>query len=283
MNTFKVTANFLNLRAGPNTKQPVLHQLPKNKIVERKRVSVNGRWYYVTAEVNGQDIDGWAYKLYLEETSEPRNVTNAVINLSQKNEQAEFPQIKNEGILGVVHKASEGDEHTDPKFNERRESARESGLLFGSFHRGTAGDGIRQADHYLSVATPRQDELMVLDFESATRDDMSMNLEDARLFVTRIYNKTGRMPGFYSGSYFKELRQNEPDHILKNCWLWVAHYAESPEIPPAWERWTLWQYTNGAAGPPPHEVIGAGNVGRSKFNGTEQSLRTFWESGGTAL
>jgi hypothetical protein len=38
----------------------------------------------------------------------------------------------------------------------------------------------------------------------------------------------------------------------------------------------MWQYTNGALGPEPHEVAGIGRCDRDKFNGSEAGLRKLW-------
>ena len=55
-------------------------------------------------------------------------------------------------------------------------------------------------------------------------------------------------------------------------------YGPKPLIPVIWPKWTLWQYTDGAAGPDPHEVDGVGRCDRDQFNGTEQELLAFWRS-----
>jgi lysozyme len=65
--------------------------------------------------------------------------------------------------------------------------------------------------------------------------------------------------------------------VLARCPLWYARYAPAPiGIPALWPRWTLWQYTDGKAGPEPHEVPGLGPCDRDTFNGTEAELRARW-------
>ena len=47
-------------------------------------------------------------------------------------------------------------------------------------------------------------------------------------------------------------------------------------VPVNWPTWTMWQYTDGAVGPDPHQVAGIGHCDRDKFNGSEDQLRTLW-------
>jgi lysozyme len=46
-------------------------------------------------------------------------------------------------------------------------------------------------------------------------------------------------------------------------------------VPPNWATWTMWQYTDGAFGPPPHDVAGV-PFDRDKFNGPLEGLKTLW-------
>src|ERR1044072_3679040 len=100
-----------------------------------------------------------------------------------------------------------------------------------------------------------------------------MTLEDACNFVSHVNEATGRFPGLYSGSYIKQLLGSAKDPILAQCWFWLAQYGPTAVVPPNWETWTMWQYTDGAVGPKPHEVEGAGRFDRDTYNGTVQQLR----------
>jgi lysozyme len=150
--------------------------------------------------------------------------------------------------------------------------------LFGAYHFGTAGDGVAQAEHFLEVVTPGDGDLVVLDFESDLQGP-SMSLDDARAFVTHVHEALDRWPGFYSGHYVKQLLGTQQDPVLGNCWFWRAQYGPTPVVPPAWKKWTLWQYTDGAAGSDPHSVAGIGRCDRDKFNGSKATFTTFWSNG----
>ena len=126
---------------------------------------------------------------------------------------------------------------------------------------------------------PDAQTLLVLDFENNPTGP-SMNLEEARAFVTHVQQATGRWPGLYSGHYVKDLLGSNLDSILANCWFWLAQYGPTPVIPANWKNWTMWQYTDGAVGNPPHEVAGIGRCDRDIFAGDEAALRQFWSPAG---
>ncbi len=103
-----------------------------------------------------------------------------------------------------------------------------------------------------------------------------MILEEARAFVTHINETLGRFPGLYSGHYIKELLGTSTDPVLANCWFWLAQYGPTPVVPVNWATWTMWQYTDGAVGPEPHDVPGIGRCDRDQFNGDLNALNALW-------
>jgi lysozyme len=200
---------------------------------------------------------------------------NSVIDLSHHNGTVNFKKIKAAGINGIIHKATQGSKNVDPTYASRRDAARKAGLLWGAYHFGTGSDGLSQAEHFLDVVKPDAATLLVLDFE-ANPQGPSMSLEEARAFVTHLQSKTGRFPGFYSGHYVKELLGSQTDPVLSKCWFWLAQYGPTPVVPANWSTWTMWQYTDGAAGPPPHQVDGVGHCDRDTFNGDLAQLKSLW-------
>ena len=80
----------------------------------------------------------------------------------------------------------------------------------------------------------------------------------------------------YSGHYVKGLLGTGGDPVLSQCPLWLAQYGPTAVVPPNWQTWTLWQYTDGGVGPEPHGIAGVGRCDRDKFNGDADMLRTFW-------
>jgi lysozyme len=207
---------------------------------------------------------------------------NAVIDLSHHNPSPDFPAIHDQGgISGIIHKATQGLRFEDPTYLTHKSQASSAGLLWGAYHFGTGSDGIQQAESFLDFVNPDAQTLLVLDFE-ANPQGPSMSLEEARAFVTHVRAVTGRWPGLYSGHYIKELLGSNPDLVLANCWFWLAQYGATPVVPANWNSWTMWQYTDGAQGPDPHEVPGIGRCDRDKFAGDESALLALWGITGTA-
>ena len=202
---------------------------------------------------------------------------NAVIDISHFNGDIDFNAVASDGILGVIQKATQGLADVDPLYERNRINATNAGLLWGAYHFATGEDTISQAEHFLSVVGNSGNVLLALDFEH-NPDGSSMDLGQADAFVTQVQARTGRFPGLYGGSYLKELLGEGSDPVLAQCWLWIAEYGPEPFIPPNWGTWTLWQYTDGGAGPEPHTVAGVGPCDRDFFNGPERQLRKLWLS-----
>ena len=200
---------------------------------------------------------------------------NVVIDISHHNGNVNLNKAKDDGILAVIQKATQGQGNVDPTYKTNKTKAAAAGLLWGAYHFATGSDGVKQADHFLEVVGNDPSALLVLDFEP-NPSGPSMSLEEARAFVTHINERTGKFPGFYSGHYIKQLLGTHHDPVLAKCWFWLAQYGPTPVVPVNWSTWTLWQYTDGAIGPEPHKVAGIGRCDRDQFNGTEAELRTRW-------
>lgn len=202
---------------------------------------------------------------------------NAMIDTSHWDRDVDFEAVAQSGVLGVIQKATQGQLDVDPTYATNRVKATQAGLLWGAYHFGTGDDGVRQAEHFLSVVDDPDNVLLALDFEQNPTGP-SMDLEQARAFVTHIEAQTGRYPGLYGGSYLKSLIGAGSDPVLAQCWFWIAQYGPTPVVPPNWPTWTFWQYTDGAYGPQPHTVPGIGRSDRSFFNGPEEQFRKLWLS-----
>ncbi|MGL4405879.1 MAG: glycoside hydrolase family 25 protein, partial [Notoacmeibacter sp.] len=172
-------------------------------------------------------------------------------------------------VVGFINKATDGDGEawncTDPDtslevcrlkfrryfvaqelYQTRRLLAKSLGLKWGSYHLGRKGDPIAQADHYLDMAKPSDDEVMALDIEGL--EDKWMSLKDAERFVARIFAKTGRYPVLYvNGSTAKHIADNRADYrTLSRLQLWYARFT--PEIeghfPKGnWDKYSIWQFS----------------------------------------
>lgn len=202
---------------------------------------------------------------------------NVIIDLSHHNETVDFATLKAAGIVGIIHKATQGTGYTDPTYASRRTDAEAAGLLWGAYHFGTGADGAVQAKQFLKVAGPPDKTLLVLDFEQNTQGD-SMTLAQADDFVTAVQQQSGRWPVLYTGSSYFGTKK---DALLAKCPLWLAQYGSKTVVPANWPSWTLWQYTDGISGPGPHTVDGVGKCDRDQFYGTLEQLMAFWPGAAT--
>lgn len=207
---------------------------------------------------------------------------NAVVDLSHHNENVDFRRAQTDGIVGVIYKATQGVKYKDRTYQRRRTEALDAGLLWGAYHFGVGGSGVDQADHFLEATESDDRTLLVLDYEPNVSGP-TMTLAEARKFVERVAQVTGRFPGLYSGHLIKERlgKRTTTDPLLANCFLWLAQYSgPGPrDIPKTFKTWTLWQYTDGVHGPNPHHVDGIGQCDRNMFNGSLAQLEKLWGVG----
>jgi len=224
---------------------------------------------------------------------------DAVIDLSRSVTVSNFRQVRQSGIRGVIHKASEGGDYADSACAARRPQAEAAGLLWGTYHYGTGQmSGAQQAAFFLNMSRPGPRTLLALDLEANDNNPSnSMRLDQAEAFVRAVAEATGRLPVVYvhptwangeplpnSGLSFGA--RITPDSILARCGLWVADYHDSPEIPFAWTAtgWRLWQYAGDeSASRPAYNqttiVQGVSHCDRNLFNGDADALNRFWGAG----
>ena len=232
--------------------------------------------------------------------------SNSVVNLSHYDlMRVDFAQMRNQGIVGVIHEASYPRYVRDARYASRQEAAVQAGLLWGAYHFADATSPIAQADHFLNVvasswrrADPsgRPDEvLLVLDFEkNGHYPGGTMRVDQAVQFIKRIRQRTGKYPGIYSGEYRIRDVLNSPrvtaaqKSVLRSCWLWVANYHYQPRIVSPWRSWDMWQYTgDGVCDLPrsthPKHIANVRNAERNIFRGSREALRAFWQQHGWQL
>ena len=206
--------------------------------------------------------------------------SNVVIDLSHQNGNVDLAEASAAGIVGVIHKATQGSGFKDPRYAARRAQAQQAGLLWGAYHFATGADPVAQAKFFLSVAQSGPGDLVVLDFEqNESTPSNSMMLDQARTFISTVQEATGITPGLYGGAYLKQQLNGANDDTLGACWLWWAQYGPAAMIPPAWPDWTLWQYTDGHHGNPPFDIDGVGPCDRDQYQGTADDLQAKWATG----
>lgn len=164
-----------------------------------------------------------------------------VVDLSHYNTVTSFDSMMNAGIVGVIHKFSQGTSYRDPTYAQHKAEATSCGLLWGRYHFGDGSDPVRQVDNFLAGWTP--DELLALDYED--NPDSQMLLGQARTFVQEVITRTGVVPVLYSGNTLKEALavKGASAGVLLQCRLWLCQYGPNSVLPPGWSSYWLWQYT----------------------------------------
>lgn len=191
--------------------------------------------------------------------------TPSVIDLSHHNTIPQSLQPANDsGIIGVIHKATEGVSVTDDKLKARRALARDAGMLFGAYHFLRKGSIRDQVAFFIDTCMSAQGEafewskwLLALDYE-----DDSVPLDDAIEFLEELEAQTARSPLLYSGHTLKDKLGGKTDARLSGYRLWLAQYTSgTPSLPPGFDRYWLWQYTDKGQVPginPPVDLNQAG-------------------------
>ena len=188
-------------------------------------------------------------------------------------------------VCALIHEATNG-YYIDRAYQKRKSEAEKRGYKWGSCHVGIPGDPVKQADFYLSVARPAADELMALDLEDLD-PEQSMTLEQARGFIQRIKEKTGRYPMVYGdGSVIREISYRYGrDGVFSQTPLWYARFRGSIANFPkgTWDNYTLWQFKSemncswSQIDSCPYLVPGTRtDMDVNVYNGTIDELRKNW-------
>lgn len=201
---------------------------------------------------------------------------DTIIDIYHQNN-VDFERVRTAGIVAIIHKATEGTTFVDVEYRERMQKAKDMGFLWGAYHFSSGEHVADQVEHFLTVATPEESDLIALDFE-ASSDGPDMTIDQARQFVMLIHNELGRFPVIYGSHLIREGVKHSPDPVLANCPLWYARYRSRPIGIPTqvWPTYTLWQFTDGSNGDGPYRVDGIGRCDRNRYQGTTEELRGAW-------
>src|SRR5262245_19824008 len=116
----------------------------------------------------------------------------AFVDLSHWNTVPEsFKPARAAGIIGVIHKATEGAGSVDPKLEARHWLAQDAGMLWGVYHFIRPGNITNQVDFFLDTVADCSDAhtLYALDWE-----DSGVSLDDAIAFLERLESLTQQSP-----------------------------------------------------------------------------------------
>ncbi len=205
-----------------------------------------------------------------------------VIDLYHGDEVSSFDAGRVAGVLGVIHKATTGESGRDDVYAERRTAAKAAGLLWGAYHWGTAKPVAKQVDNFLKWAKPDDQTLVALDYEQTAGNQMT--LAQAREFLERIEEKLGRKAVIYSANTLKDALGSRIDTYFGEHRLWLAQYGPRPQVQASWDRYWLWQFTEGKANDPRRKRVpgipgnALGELDCNYYPGTAEQLAVEWAS-----
>lgn len=208
--------------------------------------------------------------------SEP--VNPMVIDLSHWDPAQNYQQVKDDGIVGVIYKATQGTGYTDDTYVDQQRAAKAMGLKWGAYHFAEATDVDAQVDNFVSFAAPDPDELFCLDWEDYGSNTMSV--DQAKEWISKVERALGR-PGecvIYGGNTLRE-NIDGVDDFFGSRRLWHCQYGNNPDIQESWSSYWLWQFTDGIYGPSPHSIDGVGPCDINSFLGSKAELIAQWASG----
>lgn len=193
----------------------------------------------------------------------------AFIDLSHHNSiPVSLEPAREAGVFGVIHKATEGLGYVDATLEARRWLVEQAGMLWGVYHFVRPGSMAEQVQHFVDTTAPYCDvnTLYALDWE-----DADVSIDDAIEFMRLLTERTGHHPVLYSGHVVKEALDGVECADLNQYRLWLCQYGPEAELPPGWDSYWAWQYTENGAVPgvtPPTDL--------NAFDGTEAELRASW-------
>jgi lysozyme len=163
-----------------------------------------------------------------------------VIDLYHADKVLDFASVKSSGVVGVIHKASQGKGMTDQAYAVRRKLATDAGLLWGAYHFMDLSDPTAQAQQFLDRADPDDTTLMALDWENIK--GTSPTTADARTFIEAVEDGIGHQCVIYSGNVAKErITGNDPFFGARR--LWLAEYGDHWKVQESWKAPWLWQFS----------------------------------------
>jgi lysozyme len=210
-------------------------------------------------------------------------INRKVLDISHHNTVKSWTEVKAAGIVGIIHKATEGTSYIDPDYADRFFNATNSGLLWGAYHFANGNDVTKQVDNFLRTVGINNETLYALDWEDDPGGN-TMNRSQAQEFLELIEKKTGRKGVVYSGNTAKEKLGSDNYPYFGAHRLWLAQYGDAPVPQASWDQEWLWQYSDGQKGPSPRGCPGVtGYVDTNSWRGTDDELRKQWagvEDGG---
>ncbi len=194
------------------------------------------------------------------------------IDVSHFNPSVNWAKLKTDGCAFTMIKATDGLKFVDRSLHMHAENSAEAGFYRGAYHFLRADqDGAKQADFFLDTIKDLGLEMRaIVDVEGQSVMDQSFEtvISCSQDFLNRILEKTKVHALFYTATYFAEEVGFPP--YFRQFPLWLANYNKIPRVPPPWQDYLFWQFTDrGEASIEPE------GIDTSVFQGTPELLTEF--------
>jgi lysozyme len=165
------------------------------------------------------------------------------VDVSHYQGEVNWPAVAGSGVRFAFIKATDGTQDIDPRFAQNWAGARAAGIVRGAYHFfRPVLDAQRQAAHFASVVTMDAMALPpALDVEITDGLDRTALQAGIRTWLETVGAAFGCRPVLYTDPSFWNASVAAD---FSDFPLWLACYADPPEIPASWQAWTFWQHTD---------------------------------------
>jgi len=171
---------------------------------------------------------------------------------------------KGAGVSWGYARVSDGTGFIDPTFGSNWTNMKNAGILRGAYMFFEPGEDATQQGNLMvqKVGMLGNGDLpAMIDVETTGGQAPATVAARIQTWLDIVEKGTGRRPIIYTGPYFWQ--DNVQSTSFGKYGLWIAHYGVScPLIPPGWNNWIMWQYSDGG-----------GSLDHDVFNGTLPQLQ----------
>src|SRR5262245_5031542 len=93
--------------------------------------------------------------------------------------------------------------------------------------------------------------------------------------MLKVEQMTAGKPALYSGHVLKEALGGKPNAEISDYRLWLAQYSSSPDLPPGFDAYWLWQFSESGSVPGISQPVDV-----NAYDGNEDLLRDEWSGSG---
>lgn len=205
-------------------------------------------------------------------------VNPKVVDLYHEDGEPDFERAWDDGIRGIIHKATEG-LAIDPKYHERRDRCYKEvpDMLWGAYHFARQGDPQKQASFFLDTVKASPTHWATTTVYVLDHEDPRFPIWGAISWLRLVRLVTKKLPWLYSDNVIRAQMEHRHPHEFSEYPLWLPEYGPEPKVPQPWTTCILWQYTDGHIGAEPRRIAGMpGGLDISSFQGSDDELRNAW-------